>query len=324
MPRAPESAPARARGGSGADADADDGTDRFRFPVDYVPPSARRAPSEHVDLMENDDGVLRADACATWSHPHHPKHMWACRIEWDEWMLANAFVHEGDHVIEFGARYGTTSCVLSRNVGRRGQVVAVEPDASVHGYLLRNREEHGCSYHAVLGTVSDGPLRMGRNEGYAQQTTTAGGEAGGAGGLPYVNRSYVEDMVGARINIALIDCEGCIPFVDRAGLLDEAFGVGLVLLEEDAIDYREWHRKLYARGYRCRWYVRDTYDPVNVGWSRNMRHSAWAHARVVPAAEGGGGAWGGGPRPLPPACEEYVKLRGFDEGQIVCDECPKL
>ena len=254
-------------------------------------------------------------------------------------MLANAFIQPGDAVIEFGARYGTTSCILSRNVGMEGHVISVEPDVLVHGYLLRNRYEHGCNFHAVLGTVSNEPLFPGRYTGYAGQTTSVGIGMG----IPHVNVSVIEQSVEERINVALIDCEGkqhrgahgsdkvssvcgiithsrphittgCIPFVDKTGLLDETYGVDLILMEEDAIDYSEWHLKLQSRKYKCVWYIKDTYAPNEIGWSQKLRHSAWAHERIL--------SEGANKREIPLSCEEYVKQHGFTSEQIDCSHCP--
>jgi FkbM family methyltransferase len=159
--------------------------------------------THHINLPEENDGIFHQDKCETWHHTN-ARHDWHCKIEWDEWMLANAFVQEGDVVIEFGARYGTTSCVLSRNVGKTGQVIAVEPDSAVHGHLLRNRYEHKCHFHVVLGTVSMKPQYKGHNSGYAGMTTSH--RQGIA--FPNMNVAKIETTIGAKINVALIDCEG--------------------------------------------------------------------------------------------------------------------
>ncbi len=37
-----------------------------------------------------------------------------CFVEHDEWIMADAFVNPSHTIIEFGARYGTTSCRLAR------------------------------------------------------------------------------------------------------------------------------------------------------------------------------------------------------------------
>ena len=169
------------------------------FPIDFYPRSIMHAPEDHTNLMENKDGLFRENKCETWSHDK----AFFCNIEWDEWMMANAFVQPGDVVIEFVARYGTTSCVLSRNVGVDGHVISVEPDVTVHGHLLRNRHYHYCNFHAVLGTVSDDELYYG-NSGYDGQTSSSG--AGLV--LPRVSRTTIESLIKKRINVALIDCEG--------------------------------------------------------------------------------------------------------------------
>ncbi len=80
----------------------------------------------------------------------------------------------------------------------------MEPDASVHGYLLKNRHEHSCNYHAVLGVVSTEPMFMGNKAHYAQMTKTGGNGSG----LPSIDVPEIENVIGSRINVALIDCEG--------------------------------------------------------------------------------------------------------------------
>ncbi|EJK65209.1 hypothetical protein THAOC_13962 [Thalassiosira oceanica] len=101
------------------------------FPLVMVPKSEKKGPDGHFDLMENRDGRYNESKCETWI-ASGPRHSFACDIEWDEWMLANAFIQPGDVVVEFGARFGTTSCILSRNVGKHGEVISVEPDVTVH------------------------------------------------------------------------------------------------------------------------------------------------------------------------------------------------
>lgn len=72
--------------------------------------------------------------------------------------MVNALITPAHSVIEFGARYGTTSCMLAAATLNSGRVAVVEPDLSAHRDLLHNRGTHRCNFHAVLGTVS--PSRM--------------------------------------------------------------------------------------------------------------------------------------------------------------------
>ena len=105
-----------------------------------------------------------------------------------------------------------------------------------------------CAYEyyahcTVLGTVSSDPVYMGQCCNYAQRTS----ETGEGPALPSISTDEIETILGKRINVALIDCEGCIPQIDKTNLLDETEGVDLILMEEDQIQYGEWHKILYQR-----------------------------------------------------------------------------
>ena len=71
-----------------------------------------------------------------------------CGMEWDVWVVARALLSPHHRVLELGARYGTTSCVLANLTGNRGRVVSAEPDPRVHNLLLHNRKVNSCSFHA--------------------------------------------------------------------------------------------------------------------------------------------------------------------------------
>jgi FkbM family methyltransferase len=251
-----------------------------------------------------------APACATWKGGKKGTPLdFSCKIEWDEWVQASALVHQGDVVIEFGARFGTTSCILSKMVGPAGAVVAAEPDYRVHGHLLRNLYDHRCSaVHPVLGTVSNEALYMPDfgelPNGYGAQTSTEAG--GNKEELPHIDWRSVEAFLGKPINVALIDCEGCLPGVHASGLLDQ---IELIIMEEDGedTDYDNiWHEKL-ATSFDCIWFINDTVDP-NKAWSRNLRHSSWLRK--------------GSPRTYP-TCEEYRDKMDLNKAsELVCIGCP--
>ena len=83
-------------------------------------------------------------------------------------------------------------------------MVVAAPDVLAHSYLLRNRHAHSGHYHAVRGTVSSSPLRVGGLSGYAGWTTSGGGGKE----LSRVDVPYIREMVASRINVVLIDCKG--------------------------------------------------------------------------------------------------------------------
>ena len=227
-----------------------------------------------------------------------------CGMEWDEWQLVNALVRPEDTVLELGARFGTTSCVLSKLTGNAGRVVAVEPDRSVHGKLIRNRDSHNCSFHIVTGVVGDAPLALSRRFGnYATQTQRA--RPGDRGVLPSISLAALEQHVGRPFTTLLLDCEGCIEsfFVgSNRRLLSQ---LSMIIMEEDApaqVNYSLWHERLRRHGFERVWRVRDSFAP-DQSWSRNISHSAWRR---------------GGKLDGRPTCAEYARSTGLSKRWLNC------
>ena len=77
-----------------------------------------------------------------------------CGIEADEWTLARALITPSSTVLEFGARFGTTSCLLSQMTNNSGFVASVEIDSSVFDDLEHNRRRHHCNFLIVRAAVS--------------------------------------------------------------------------------------------------------------------------------------------------------------------------
>ena len=159
----------------------------------------------------------------------------ACGIERDEWMMVDALVKPGDVVAEFGARFGTTSCRLARATNNSGLVVSFEPDTSVVPSLLRNRAANNCRFNVFNGVLSSADNFMRGGGSYGSRT----GDVEFAGdpadkrlfAIPRLSLAQLEARLGARLSVALFDCEGCMPHV----LSDELLArLRLVLIEEDA------------------------------------------------------------------------------------------
>ena len=238
-------------------------------------------------------------------HSYESGEQLSCFIEWDEWMLSMAFVKPGDVVMEFGARYGTTSCLLSKLVGPTGHVISVEPDISVQGYLGINGFRHQCGFHAVFGTVGATPLQISSNRGYGTMSVEA---TSLATSLPNIELSIIEQHIHSKVNVALIDCEGCIDSVDKAGVLDQ---IELIIMEEDSLpSYTEWHAKLSTKGFSCFWYIKDTTAPLTRAWSRDLRHSVWI--KQTTDMEGRTRL----------TCKDYAAQKGLSADLLTCTECP--
>jgi hypothetical protein len=54
-----------------------------------------------------------------------------CGVEWDMHLLVREVISPTDIVMEFGGRYGTTTCALAVQQNNSGALIAVEPDPIV-------------------------------------------------------------------------------------------------------------------------------------------------------------------------------------------------
>lgn len=203
-----------------------------------------------------------------------------CGIEWTQWLMADALVRPDDTVLELGARFGTTSCALAAATNNSGRVISVEPDAAVHAALLANRAAHHCRFHAVLGVVSSAAMAMVPDgpQSYATQTAVLAPNAPSErqARLPSIAPDALQRALGLRIDVLLVDCEGCLrPLLEHdSALVRQA---RLLMLEEDGAasrrEYDGWYDTLRVYGFRCVWRAREAYP---MSWARHVMHSAWS------------------------------------------------
>ena len=207
-----------------------------------------------------------------------------CGIEIDEWVMVDALISPSHSVIEFGARFGTTSCRLAHATKNSGNVVSVDPDRSAHKFLLENRELNRCNFHAVLGVVAlKNSFMVAGRTGYDGYTLSADevGRSGATGldAVPSITPKTLQKFIGTKINALLIDCEGCIARVFETGIVEQ---VELVLMEMDqfgipprSVHYGQYSKRLRGMGFVRIWFSHDTFDP-RASWSADMLHAAWA------------------------------------------------
>lgn len=212
-----------------------------------------------------------------------------CAVEWDEWQIVRALgsILVNSTVLELGARFGTTSCVLSEAVGEYGAVVSVEPDPAVQTLLLRNLASHRCgNVHVVRGVVGQRPQLLGPPTGYGGvgTRTLAASSANSSGVLPSVRLQAIESAIDRKIDALLIDCEGCIDNLLGEGapgseqLLSQ---LRLLLIEQDGVGVhyeRYWWPRLAARGFVRAWRSQAWYD-------RRMQHTVWTKGNWNMACE---------------------------------------
>lgn len=242
-----------------------------------------------------------------------------CGMEWDEWKMVEALVTPHNTVLELGARYSTTSCVLCRATNNSGFVLSVEPDAAIWRHTESNRRSHNCNFALLKGVVSHaGPLVVDYHHGYATSTRRALPNESSTV-VPHFDLSAAQARMGRKFDTLLIDCEGCIgtllPANDTAALAILS-SISLLLLEHDnpervALDggYSRFFALFRRAGLEQIWYTRDTYAPTQA-WSRKLRHSAWRRGGLR-----GTGVAAAGPLP---SCFEHARRMAYGVKQLNC------
>ena len=78
-----------------------------------------------------------------------------CAVELDMWSLVNEVISPTDVVMEFGGRYGTTTCAIAVKQNNSGALISVEADPDVWVIAEFNKLTHNCACWSVLGVVGD-------------------------------------------------------------------------------------------------------------------------------------------------------------------------
>jgi FkbM family methyltransferase len=144
-------------------------------------------------------------------------------IENAEHRLVQKFIQPGDVVLEFGGRFGTTSCEIAKRLNNSGKLAVVEPDFSVWDILRRNLKVNNCKAQLVLGTLSSVKLFFSA-EAYATRTMVNPNSSeyyaishenhvGKNHDVRQYSYAEVENLLQASINTILIDCEGCLSYM---------------------------------------------------------------------------------------------------------------
>jgi FkbM family methyltransferase len=159
--------------------------------------------------------------------------------EVEEQQQARDFITADCIVLELGARYGTVSCLINKQIGNPLNQVSVEPDQAVWDCLRRNRDANGCTFHILQGAVSRVPLHV-TQSGYGTTTNPYA-----APNTYTYTLEQVEAMYQLRFNTLVADCEGSLGrfFAENPALLDR---LNLILLEADVPEWTDYEA-LYAK-----------------------------------------------------------------------------
>jgi FkbM family methyltransferase len=86
-----------------------------------------------------------------------------CGVERDTQRQIMEHLSENSVVLEVGARYGTVSCAISKQLGYSGLRVSIEPDADAFNTLNANADRNNCNGLQVNGVVSQTNATMAKS-----------------------------------------------------------------------------------------------------------------------------------------------------------------
>jgi FkbM family methyltransferase len=202
-------------------------------------------------------------------------HLADCQIELVEHQYVYKYIRPSDTVLELGARYGSTSCAIASQLNNSGKQVSVEPDPSVWPFLEENRRSHSCNFWVYHGAVSDVPFSI-LEQGYGTRALPSSPSANAtlsSNTASIMSLKDLQNIVGLRFNVLLIDCEGCLPHLlpgNDDDLARHLKHVRLILLEGDmattapdckvdCVDYSVWSKRFEKIGFKI---LEETIDPV--------------------------------------------------------------
>jgi FkbM family methyltransferase len=176
------------------------------------------------------------------------------KLEIDEQMIVPKFIRGDDVVLEFGARYGSVSCMINNQLWDRKNHVCVEPDKTVWEALETNRKTNHCNFHILKGFVSNTKQKMvGLNawDGYGARSIEA--TETNSGDPPSYTLDEVKKKYGLKFNVFVADCEGCLEkfFEENPHFYDE---LRLFIFERDypeTCNYPKIERELLKRGFKA-------------------------------------------------------------------------
>lgn len=168
------------------------------------------------------------------------------QFEAEEQRLVRQYITPKCVVLELGARYGTVSCAINRNLLNPRNQVSVEPDSQVWDALERNKYNNRCEFSIFRGCISRVPLKVSL-DGYA--TTTQPSDTSDV----YIRTlEEIEKTTGLTFDTLVADCEGFLEqFFDENPKLYTQ--LNLILFEKDQpqrCNYAKIEANLIANGFQ--------------------------------------------------------------------------
>mmetsp|Transcript_60313 Transcript_60313/g.73897 ORF Transcript_60313/g.73897 Transcript_60313/m.73897 type:complete len:271 (+) Transcript_60313:60-872(+) len=138
---------------------------------------------------------------------HHEKGgIFKCGFEHASRLMYITWFRPDAKVLEIGARYGQTGCLLSTILQREAgaELVSADADPNVWDVLEGNFKQHKCWGKVVRGPVGTNPVKIKRVHSYGTQTGSV--EDRGEGVI--VPATPLESL-NTTFDTLSVDCEGC-------------------------------------------------------------------------------------------------------------------
>lgn len=177
----------------------------------------------------------------------------SCQIEGESRTMYAKWIPKTAHVMEVGARYGQTTCVLSSIVTGSGSLHSVEADPKVWNVLEANLRRKGCAASLVKGVVGSRNATITFSSAHHSYGTQAVPEP--CAKHPRADRPCAEvpahswSSLGAKFDTLAMDCEGCFSTMlsENPGLQK---GIKLIVVEVHNDGEKREVERLLAEGWK--------------------------------------------------------------------------
>ena len=173
------------------------------------------------------------------------------QIEREEQLLAEKHIQPHHVVLELGARYGTVSYFINKNIRNPKNQVSVEPDSRIWNALERNKKLHNCDFNIVKGFVSRKKLGLENMDAYEGYGTNSKPDDNSQ--IPSYSLEQIEDKYDLSFNALVADCEGYLEtFLDENPKLLDC--LEFVMYERDGQSYCNYDKieaNLKEKGFYC-------------------------------------------------------------------------
>lgn len=174
------------------------------------------------------------------------------RVEATEQQLVKEYIEPDDVVLELGARYGTVSCAINKNLNNPLNQVSVEPDDRVWKALEDNRTRNDCKFHIVKGFISDKKLSLTSLKDFGGYGTTS--MIDDKSKINHYTLKDIESIYNLKFNTLVADCEGYLGefLIQNPELYDT---IKKFIFEADCpkkCDYKIIRQTLLEKGFECK------------------------------------------------------------------------